>query len=88
MEEYHYTFTAMASPCELRLYAATRQQADRAAALAQAEVQRIEYKYSRYRDDSVLSTINRAAGQSPLRVDDETAALLRYADTAWQQSGG
>ncbi|NKI19244.1 FAD:protein FMN transferase [Spongiibacter sp. KMU-166] len=88
MEEYHYTFTAMASPCELRLYAATRQQADRAAALAQAEVQRIEYKYSRYRDDSVLSAINRAAGQSSLRVDDETAALLGYADTAWQQSGG
>lgn len=88
MKEYKYTFTAMASPCELRLYAPSAQQAERAAELAQNEVQRIEHKYSRYRDDSIVSVINAAAGKQAVVVDEETAALLNYADAAWQQSGG
>ena len=45
-----------------------------------ADVRRIEAKYSRYRDDSVTTRINRAAGGAPVPIDAETAALLRYAD--------
>lgn len=83
-----FPFKAMGGPCELKLYAATPQQLQRAADAAIAEVLRIERKYSRYRDDSVVTAINRAAGDKAVRVDDETAALLNYAHTAFEQSDG
>ena len=85
---FRFAFTAMASPCELQLYAESAASADFAAGAAIAEVQRIEQKYSRYRDDSALSGLNRAAGGEPVVVDAETAALLDYADTAWRESEG
>ena len=54
-----------------------------------ADVWRIEARYSRYREDSVLSAINRAAAQGGVaEIDEETAALLNYADTCYRQSGG
>jgi thiamine biosynthesis lipoprotein len=83
-----FPFTAMASPCELRLYALSQELADRAAESAIAEVRRIEQKYSRYREDSALSVINRAAGGTAVAIDSETFGLLSYADSAFQQSGG
>ena len=52
------------------------------------DVQRIERKYSRYRDDGVTSAINRGAGGPPLAIDTETAALLGYAQTCFEQSQG
>ncbi len=88
MQEFVYRFTAMASPCELRLYAATHSQADIAAKLAQDEVLRIERTYSRYREDSIVSRINACAGTEPIAVDAETAALLNYAAAAYEQSDG
>lgn len=54
----------------------------------EGEARRIEAKYSRYRDDSVTTAINRAAGGAAVPIDDETAGLLRYADTCFQASGG
>lgn len=82
-------FRAMGSPCELRVYASDRAGADRAVALGIAEAERIERKYSRYRDDSLTSRINASAGDpAGVRVDEETAALLDYADTLFAASGG
>ena len=60
----------------------------KAAAAAIAEVQRIEAKYSRYTEDSIISRINRAAGQEAVDVDAETAELLGFADSLWTLSGG
>jgi thiamine biosynthesis lipoprotein len=82
-------FHAMGCPCTLHLYAASRGEAERIADAAVAEVRRLEAKYSRYRDDSLATEINRSAG-SPQgsEVDDETAALLDYAQTCYEQSGG
>lgn len=74
----------MGSPCELRVWAC----ADAALDAAQAELERLEAKYSRYRDDSLTSRINRSAGGAAVEVDAETAGLLDYAAQAWQQSGG
>ncbi|WP_295877837.1 FAD:protein FMN transferase [uncultured Zhongshania sp.] len=88
MQLYHYPFTAMASPCELRLYAASQALADAAADAAKAEVIRIEQTYSRYREDSVVGRINAAAGGAPLAVDEETCALINYATTAYAESDG
>ena len=59
-----------------------------AAKLCQHEIKRFEKKYSRYRPDSVTSKINRAAGQAPLTIDSETAAILTYAAVCHEQSGG
>src|SRR5664279_6637660 len=58
-------------------------------ALAIAEVRRIEHKYSRYRDDSVVTAINSAAGSDrAVEVDDETASLLDFAATLHASSDG
>ncbi|MEX2205793.1 MAG: FAD:protein FMN transferase [Myxococcota bacterium] len=82
-------FRAMGSPCELHLYGASRARCDALIARAIAEVTRLEHKYSRYRDDSVTSAINRSAGNAAgVPVDDETASLLDYAATAHATSGG
>ncbi len=77
----------MASPCEVKL-AAPPTLAEAAARAAITEVRRIERKYSRYVSDSVITRINNAAGNAPVAVDEETAALLNYADTLYAQSDG
>lgn len=88
MPLFRFTFRAMAAENELQLAAADEATARRAADLAIADVQRIEAKYSRYRDDSVTTRINHAAGRDPVALDEETAALLHYADICHNLSGG
>ena len=79
----------MGSSCEIQLYAASRNQAKDIANLAIADIHRIEQRYSRYRDDSVLTAINNAAAiAGSIDIDDETIALLNYANTCYQQSDG
>jgi len=85
---YRYAFRAMAADHELKLWSDERARADRVARVAIADVLRIEAKFSRYRDDSVTSAINRAAGGAPVAIDGETAALLRYAERCHRLSGG
>ncbi len=85
---YGVTFGAMASTCEVRLAAASEEDALQLAQPAIDEVRRIEIKYSRYRPDSIVSRINAAAGQSSIDCDDETAALFGYADALYSASGG
>ncbi|HRX51494.1 MAG TPA: FAD:protein FMN transferase [Candidatus Krumholzibacteria bacterium] len=81
------TFSAMAGPCEVLLDTDDSLLAHTLAQLACAEARRIEAKFSRYRDDSVLHAIHAAAG-APMRVDDETAGLLDLAAACWELSGG
>jgi thiamine biosynthesis lipoprotein len=81
-------FRAMASDNELQLDAADPARARRAADAAIADVLRIEAKYSRYRDDSLVTRINRAAGGAAVEIDTETAALVAYADRCFAESGG
>lgn len=83
-----FDFTAMASPCSLQLDGQDEGVMRRAAAAAIAEVQRIEHKFSRYRADSVISRINRAAGGDAVGVDDETRDLLDFSESLWALSGG
>ena len=89
MQVHATSFRAMGTPCELRLAAPSPGQAADLARAAIAEVARLEARYSRYREDSDVSAINRigAAGGS-IEVDDETAALLDYADACHRESGG
>jgi thiamine biosynthesis lipoprotein len=78
----------MASRCEVRLHAPDANTASAWAEAAIAEVRRIEAKYSRYRDDSVTTAINRAAGRGAISVDDETAHLLDFGAALHNQSEG
>jgi len=83
-----FPFRAMAAGHELLLGGADEGVLAHAAQAAIADVARIETKYSRYRDDSVTTRINRGAGGPAIAIDAETAALLRYADACHTQSGG
>ena len=86
---YRYAFKAMGSPCEMQLFADTQAKAKRVADAVIADVFRLEALYSRYHNDSFLSAINRvAATGGRITVDDETAGLLNYAATCYDQSDG
>ena len=88
MSVHRFPFRAMACGCEVMLAAVDQAAAATLAQVAVDEVQRIENKYSRYRADSLLSQINAAAGGEPVACDDETWALLNYAQTLFVASGG
>lgn len=77
----------MGSPCEVLVDSFHEQPAQAVASAVAACAWRIEEKFSRYRDDSVVGRINRAAG-APVEVDEETANLLDFADRAWRMSDG
>ncbi|HEV8256372.1 MAG TPA: FAD:protein FMN transferase [Casimicrobiaceae bacterium] len=86
---FRFPFPAMGSRCEVRLYAGDEASASACAQAAIADVLRLEAKYSRYRDDSVTAAINRvAAAGGAVDVDAETATLLDYATTCFEQSDG
>ncbi|WP_431049058.1 FAD:protein FMN transferase [Roseateles sp. L2-2] len=85
---HRHAFTAMASPNEIVLGGAAPDAAADACEAAEAEVRRIERKYSRYREDSVISAINARAGRNAVAVDDETAQLLNFAAELHRQSDG
>jgi thiamine biosynthesis lipoprotein len=78
----------MASPNEIVLGGVAADRAADACEAAEAEVRRIERKYSRYRDDSVISAINARAGRGGVTVDAETAQLLDFAAELHRQSDG
>ncbi len=89
MPYFDISFRAMGTPCEIKCFAPSSNKAQQVFDLITTDVQRLESRYSRYREDSYLSEINRHAAQGQsLRVDPETAALLNYADTCYQQSSG
>jgi thiamine biosynthesis lipoprotein len=87
MPTIRISFKAMASGCEVVLSADDAEQARSLAQAAIDEVHRVETKFSRYLPDSIVSRINTAAGQDPVECDDETWALLDYADALYRTSG-
>ncbi|MGZ0079075.1 FAD:protein FMN transferase [Methylomonas sp. YC3] len=79
----------MGTQCEIQLIATEHKQAKRIADIVTADVQRLEGLYSRYKPDSLLSSINQVAAMGGrITVDEETAGLLNYAATCHQQSDG
>ncbi len=86
---YRYAFNAMGTPCDIQLFAETEAKAKQVADLTIKDVQRLESLYSRYRADSFLSAINRAAAAGGgITVDEETAGLLNYAAACYRESDG
>jgi thiamine biosynthesis lipoprotein len=84
-----HRFHAMASDCAVHLQGETVAASLMIAIAAEAEVRRIEARYSRYRADSELARINRvAAAGGATDVDPETAGLIAYAKACHASSGG
>jgi thiamine biosynthesis lipoprotein len=88
MTLHRFTFRAMAAENELQIHADDARAAEEAAARAISEVRRVEAKYSRYRDESVVSRISAQAGAAPVPIDHETQRLLLFADACFRQSDG
>ena len=77
----------MASPCEVLVEGGDEALARQLTATACGEALRIEHKFSRYRQDSVISALHRAGG-APFQVDEETAQLLDFAAACHALSAG
>lgn len=85
----HHTFFAMGSDCLIHLCSDSKASCDEFAEAAEAEVVRIERRYSRYRPDSELSRINSAAARGEsVRIDEETSNLIAYAKACFVKSDG
>jgi thiamine biosynthesis lipoprotein len=80
-------FRAMASPCELLLPTTDRAEATTLGRTVAQEAWRIEQKFSRYRDDSIVSWIHRNRG-AEITVDEETADLIDFARQCYELSDG
>ncbi|NTU58692.1 MAG: FAD:protein FMN transferase [Chlorobiaceae bacterium] len=85
---YRVGFRAMGSSCEIVIASIGKKEAKAIAALGIKEVERIERKYSRYLAGSVVSEINGSAAKDWVECDEETCALLDYADLLYRSSGG
>ena len=84
---WHGTFTAMASPCEVIIETDGSEQAEAILKVVAAEAWRIEHKFSRYRDDNITFKINNSNGDM-IEVDAETARLLDFSDRLFHMSDG
>lgn len=88
MQRFDHSFVAMGGPCRLRIDGQDEPTARAAIRASEAEVRRLEAKYSRYRADSLTTKINRCAGSEAVAIDPETAGLLNYGQTLWRESDG
>jgi FAD:protein FMN transferase len=89
VETHGFDFYALGSDCSLQFVTPSRAHAQDAAVAVEREVGRIEGRYSRYRPDSELSRINKAAAAGgTVVVDAETAGLLDYAYECFRISKG
>ncbi len=88
VERYQCQFQALGGLNDIQIFAESEERAAEVFTRVSAEVRRIETKYSRFNQDSVVSHINTYAGSAPVLVDDETARLLSIADGLYGLSGG
>lgn len=77
----------MGCPCALHLETDAESIAQAAHAAVIAECERLDRKYSHYREDSLVARIA-ASATAGIEVDDETADLLDFASALHAQSGG
>lgn len=88
MNEVHFSFKAMGGKNEIHFFASPEISQAKIADEAINLVLNYESKYSRFNENSFLSNVNNAAGKDRIRIDNETASLLNYANACYIQSGG
>jgi thiamine biosynthesis lipoprotein len=82
-----FEFSTMGCPCALHVEACGDDVAQRAFDAVRKETDRLDRKYSHYRDDSLIADFSRRAGER-ISVDDETADLFDFAAELHRQSDG
>ena len=83
------SFKAMGSFCEIQIFAESRIDAKKILSRLTEEVARLEKKYSRFRNDSFLTEINRSADRKHgIEIDSETQSLLDHAKNCYETSDG
>jgi thiamine biosynthesis lipoprotein len=78
----------MGQPVHLRLFHESEAAGLEAAALALAELRRVEDRLSRFDDASDLSELNRHAGKSPMKIDSDLLEVLSAAARARRTTNG
>ena len=76
-------FRAMGTHCEIQYACDESKRAEAFERTALAWLQAFEAKYSRFRDDSLVSRINAAAGRQWIEVDAEMEQMLKLCDTLY-----
>lgn len=74
-------FQALGTTCEVQYVCADPEAAARFESAAAGWVHAFEAKYSRFRDSSLISKINQAAGREWVAIDAETEELFKICDT-------
>jgi FAD:protein FMN transferase len=69
-------FTAMGCPCEIQFRSLDPKQADEFKEAAVQWVKVFEHTYTRYKEDSLISKINKASGNEWIEIDSEAEALF------------
>lgn len=86
---YSTRFALMGGVGEVRFVDARgRERATAIARAAEREALRIERKYSRFRETSVVAEISRNAGRTPVAADEETLALVETTLDLARLTGG
>jgi thiamine biosynthesis lipoprotein len=79
----------MGCPCEIGVYSADPELARLAITEAENEVHRLDHKYSHFRNESLITRLQASARQSGgVDVDEETSAILDYAEIQFKLSEG
>lgn len=79
----------MGSPCEARFYVDDQNRFEKISTRIITEIDLLERRYSRFREDSLLSKINQIAREGgQFRADHEVSQLLNYADVCYRESEG
>lgn len=77
----------MASKCQVLIDECSKKEAQNIYNICATEAKRIESKYSRYRDDNIIYSINHSRNRL-IELDKETLELLNFAGTCYQLSDG
>ncbi len=85
---YELAFHAMGTRCRMVYRATSRAAADRLRVAAFTWLAWFEETFSRYREDSLVSRINAAAGGAPVPVEPAAEELFSVCDWAYWVSGG
>ncbi|MBU2865172.1 FAD:protein FMN transferase [Reinekea forsetii] len=86
MFKHNHQFVAMGGPCAIYFWHHSKQ-ADEIKRTLEQEVRRLEFKFSRFKATSLVSQINRGEHNGS-SLDDETTALLNYAQQCFEISDG
>ena len=79
-------FRALGTECNIKLRLSSETQSLKFAADALEWIKNFEERYSRYLDNSLVATINSAAGHSWVEIDEDAERLLNVADEVFRKS--